>query len=172
MWQRFELDPSRSQVRVVAQSSLHPIEASAGSVSGSFLARITENDVELPIGTQAAGSVRIESSEFHSGNSLLDRETRRRLDTRRHPTIDGVLTGTTATAAGYLLSGEVTCMGVTREAQGEIHLEAHDDRTIALSGSQVFDVRDWGIKPPRLLALRVHPDVEVHLEALAVETDH
>ncbi|KAA0235436.1 MAG: hypothetical protein JJLCMIEE_01232 [Acidimicrobiales bacterium] len=171
MWQRFELDPGRSEVRVVAQSSLHPIEATAKSVTGSFVATINKNDeVELPRGREAAGSLRIESSEFHSGNPLLDRETRRRLDTRRHPTIEGVLTGATATAGGYLLRGEVTCMGVTREVRGEVRLEARDG-TIALHGSHGFDIRDWGIKPPRLLALKVHPDVEVQLQAVAIEVD-
>jgi len=42
-----------------------------------------------------------------------------------------------------------------------------DDRTIRLVGESTFDVRDFGMEPPRILMLRVEPDVYVRVEIIA-----
>jgi hypothetical protein len=42
-----------------------------------------------------------------------------------------------------------------------------DDATILLTGSSHFDVRDYGMQPPRVLMLRVEPEVEVRVELFA-----
>ena len=42
-----------------------------------------------------------------------------------------------------------------------------DDRTIRLSGSSRFDVRDYGMEPPRILMLKVEPEVDVRVDIQA-----
>ncbi len=42
-----------------------------------------------------------------------------------------------------------------------------DDKTIRLAGSSRFDVRDYGLEPPRILTLKVEPEVDVRVEILA-----
>jgi hypothetical protein len=42
-----------------------------------------------------------------------------------------------------------------------------DDHTIRLEGESTFDVRAFGMEPPRILMLRVEPDVKVRVEILA-----
>lgn len=106
---------------------------------------------------------------MRSGNGLVDRETRRRIDARRHPEITGVVTGSDRVAGDRLsLRGDLTFRGETRQVEGEVGVVVDDGgERIVLEGSQSFDVRDWGLEPPRFAMLKVHPgiDVRVHVEA-------
>ena len=42
-----------------------------------------------------------------------------------------------------------------------------DDRTLRLDGESTFDIRDFGMEPPRILMLRVEPEVDVRVEIVA-----
>ena len=39
-----------------------------------------------------------------------------------------------------------------------------DDRTIRLTGTSSFDIRDFGMQPPKVLLLKVEPEVQVRVE--------
>ena len=41
-----------------------------------------------------------------------------------------------------------------------------DDRTVTLAGQSTFDIRDFGMEPPRILMLRVLPGVDVRVEVV------
>jgi hypothetical protein len=47
-------------------------------------------------------------------------------------------------------------------------VEVVDDDTIRLNGESTFDIRDFGMEPPRILMLRVEPEVVVRVEIVAV----
>jgi hypothetical protein len=38
-----------------------------------------------------------------------------------------------------------------------------DDHTVLLDGTRVFDIRDFGMEPPRLLTVRVYPEVTIRV---------
>ena len=44
-------------------------------------------------------------------------------------------------------------------------------RTLAIRGEHGFDIRDFGMEPPRILMLRVEPDVSVRVEIIAEKED-
>ena len=46
-------------------------------------------------------------------------------------------------------------------------ISALDESTVHLTGQATFDVRDFGMEPPRILMLRVYPEVEVSVEIVA-----
>jgi hypothetical protein len=46
-------------------------------------------------------------------------------------------------------------------------LTAVDDHTIRLQGERTFDVRDFGMDPPKILSLKVYPDVTVKVDLIA-----
>jgi hypothetical protein len=50
-------------------------------------------------------------------------------------------------------------------------LEVVDERTVRLSGQSTFDIRDFGMEPPRILMLRVEPVVAVRVEITAEQQD-
>ena len=119
---------------------------------------------------RAQGELSLAVARLRSGNPLEDRELKRRIDASRHPTIDGRLTELheTDTPGRYRVVGEITFKGVTRICEDDITFTSVDDVTMHLEGSTTFDIRDWGMQPPRILLLRVHPEVTVTLDAVAV----
>jgi polyisoprenoid-binding protein YceI len=104
-----------------------------------------------------------------SGNPLEDRELRRRIDARRFPTIDGDLTGMTDTGQDgrYRVRGEVTFKGATRAYEKEMALTQDGTDRLRLTGESTFDIRDFGMDPPRILMLKVEPEVGVRVEIVA-----
>jgi hypothetical protein len=62
---------------------------------------------------------------------------------------------------------DLTFHGVTRRVRGELRLLAGDDGGFELEGEQVFDIRDFGIDPPRLLMLKADPEVRVRVRLVA-----
>jgi len=159
---RYVVDPSRSRVWIDARSSLHPIHSESDGLEGWV-------DADVAARTVSAGQVSLPVERLSSGNALYDREMRRRIDARRYPMIEGRLLSMEATGEDgrYDVSGEVTFRGMSRPYRDGMRLQARDDHTIELEGERVFDIRDFGMEPPRILTLRVHPDVSVRVSIVA-----
>ncbi len=64
------------------------------------------------------------------------------------------------------MAGDLTFKGVTRQYEDEMTLEAMDGMVI-LAGEKTFDVRDFGMEPPRILLLKVEPHVTVKVAIVA-----
>jgi len=167
---RYRFDPDRSTVSIEASSSVHPIHSRTSGVEGFVDVDVVDGRVTIP--SDGAGFVSLPVERLSSGNPLEDRELRRRIDARRHPTIEGQVTSTAPGADGHVhVRGDVTFRGVTCPHEGDITFTVDDDGTLHLHGSTTFDVRDFGMEPPRILLLRVHPEVTVTLDAVAVPAD-
>lgn len=162
---RFEIDPAMSRVSVEARSSLHPIHAEATGLHGFIELDGTASE---PGGLAAdRGRVELAVSALRSGNPLYDRELQRRVDVRRYPTISGELRELRPAAGGhYLVSGVVTFRGSSQPAEDEMVLRLADGE-VHLEGAHVFDIRDFGMEPPKILMAKVHPEVEVRVELVA-----
>jgi polyisoprenoid-binding protein YceI len=164
----YRIVPEKSRVLIDAKSSVHPIHSSTDGVEGSL-------DLEM----QGGGALNLESTpaarlslpvdRLKSGNPLEDRELRRRIDARRFPTISGELSELreSGTPGRYLARGDVTFRGVTHTYEDEITISEIDDRTLHIEGAHTFDVRDFGMEPPKILMLRVEPEVKVRIEIVA-----
>ncbi len=115
------------------------------------------------------GELSLRVDRLSSGNALEDRELRRRVDTRRFPTIDGRLTTLQDTGRDdrYVVRGDLTFRGVTNSYEDEMTIARSDDETLHLEGRSTFDIRDFGMEPPRILMLRVHPEVAVTVTIVA-----
>ena len=157
---RFRIVPGESAVVINASSSVHPIHSRTEGIEGF---------VELDDDGTLRGEVRLDVTRLRSGNPLEDRELRRRIDARRHPTIDGVIThARPADDPGrHHVTGDITFRGVTRSHEDELVVTVLDGDTLRIDGTTTFDVREFGMEPPRILMLRVHPEVNVALEAVA-----
>ncbi|MBK5289756.1 MAG: YceI family protein [Acidimicrobiia bacterium] len=162
---RYEIDPLTSRVKIAGSSSVHPITATATGLTG-WLDIERGRDGSLRAAT-FAGEVRIAVDRLASGNPLVDRETRRRIDARKFPEIVGLVTAAVPIdRSGLDVTGDLTFRGETRSVRGEIDL-AFDDGTVTVAGTQTFDVRNWGLRLPRIGLLRVHPDVRVDIAVTA-----
>ena len=165
---RYRIVPERSRVWIDARSSLHPIHSTTDGLEG-FIELDAEDGGEIDLSTQPAGSLSLPVARLSSGNGFEDRELHRRVDIRRYPRIDGVLRHMERVdgAGRYRVSGDLEFRGVSRPCQDEMSVEVVDDRTLRLEGQSTFDVRDFGMEPPRILMLRVEPDVVVRVEIIA-----
>ena len=162
----YTIIPERSRVWIDARSSVHPIHSTTDGLEG-FVDLDTDGDAVVDPHPTAQLSFPL--NRLSSGNRLEDRELPKRIDARRYPTISGVLTGAVSVADDdrFLVKGDLTFRGVTRSVEDYMTLTVVDDHTIRLEGESTFDVRDFGMEPPRILMLRVEPDVKVRVEIFA-----
>jgi polyisoprenoid-binding protein YceI len=168
---RFAIDPRRSTVWIEARSSLHPIHGEATGLGGYL--EVEMADGRLDLSAPAEMHVELPVEQLRSGNPVQDRELLRRIDADRFRKITGDARKVQeADGEGrYRVSGDVSFHGATRTMDGEVHLTAPDDRTVVVEGEQTFDIRDFNVKPPKILMFRVEPEVKVRIQVTAERAD-
>ncbi len=165
---RYRIVPERSRVWIDARSTLHAIHSTTDGLEG-YIDLDTDGGDTVSLATPAVGKLSLPVARLSSGNILEDREMHKRIDAKRYPTIDGMLTDTKRVDGTnrYVVSGDLAFRGVSRACQDEMSVDVVDERTIRLEGRSSFDIRDFGMEPPRILMLKVEPDVEVRVEIIA-----
>ncbi|MCP4435767.1 MAG: YceI family protein [Actinomycetia bacterium] len=154
---RYEIDPEESKVWIEGSSSVYPIRAHASGLRGW---------VEV-VADEIDGEVRIDVSLLRSGNPLVDRETKRRISADQHPEIIGTVIGSRRHDEDtYDVHGEIAFKGHVGPVRGEVVASVGNDR-VEVTGTERFDVRDWGLRLPRLGLLKVHPQVDVRIHLVA-----
>jgi polyisoprenoid-binding protein YceI len=162
---RFVVTPEASRLTANARSTLHPVSY-RGPLAGRIDAVVTEArfDTTEPI----TATLEMDLRHLESGDAHLDNELRRRLDVDRHPQVRAVVEHVEPVRGDvYRLLGELTLHGVTQAIEGDATVTLDDGRMKA-AGSVTLDLRRFGIKPPSLLLVRLHPEVEILIELAAV----
>jgi polyisoprenoid-binding protein YceI len=163
----YRIAPERSQVWIEARSSLHPIHGEGRGLEGSIEAEMIDGRLDL----NGVPKIRLELpvESLKSGKSMEDAEMMRRIDARRYPTIRGEVVEIKESRGGrYQVRGDLTFHGITKTVEGEVSISVPDgDGTIVFEGEQTFDIRDFGVQPPKILMLKVHPDVKVRVRVVA-----
>ncbi len=168
---RYTFDSARSCVWVSGRSSLHPINTETRGLTGWFEASFRD-DGALDLDQRVAGQLELSVERLTSGNQLYDRELRRRIDAKRYPIIGGQVTHVVANGAHpyYLVVGDVSFHGKTRSFEHEMQITCADE-SVELSGDYVFDIREFGMKPPSMLMVRVYPEISVRVEIHGTRAD-
>jgi polyisoprenoid-binding protein YceI len=169
---RYRIDPERSRVWIDARSTLHPIHSSTNGLEG-YLEVDFAPDGGVDTAGKPAGKLSLPVVKLSSGNRMEDREMLRRIDSRRYPTIDGVLGQVERLGddSRYQVSGQITFRGVARPHRDEMTIQAADERTVELEGGSRFDIREFGMEPPRMMMLKVEPEVDVRVSIVAVKEE-
>jgi hypothetical protein len=167
----FTLDPVRSCVWVDARSNLHPISTQTRGLEGWVELTVGPDgavDVDRPV----SGRLEVKVDRFSSGNQLYDRELKRRIDARRYPSILGEITGASGAEGPdrYRVTGDVSFHGETRTFEHEMLIEVDHGSHLEMSGERVFDIREFRMKPPSMLMLKVYPEVAVRVELYGATT--
>jgi polyisoprenoid-binding protein YceI len=165
---KYVIDGERSTVWVDARSSLHPIHSSSTGIEG-WLELEVGADGRVDVSTQSHAHLELPVERMSSGDDFYDREMQRRIDSRRYPRIKGDLDrlGHLDGDNRYRVRGDLTFHGITRTYEHEMSIKAVDDRTLQAEGENVFDVREFGVKPPKILMLQVYPEVSVRVSIVA-----
>jgi polyisoprenoid-binding protein YceI len=164
---QFRVNTSQSTVKVGLRINLHPSHIDANALSGVIECELADNG-QPRLDQPYSAELSLPVNAIKSGNGIQDREMRRRFDVSRYPTIAARVThGEALEGEGrYRAFAQLTMHGQTREISGEIQLRV-DGTTLTIDGQQVINVKDFGIDPPRLIILKVEPEVDlrVHIEA-------
>ena len=167
---RYLIVPERSRVWIDARSNVHPIHSTTDGLEGHLEVNVGSDGRLAPDGP-ATGRLSLRVARLSSGSGFEDREMQRRIDARRFPLIEGMLDRIDSADGdgSYDVSGDVSFRGVARRMRDQMTIEVVDEATIRLSGSSRFDIRDFGMQPPRMLILKVEPEVDVRVEIIAVK---
>ena len=86
-----------------------------------------------------------------------------------YPTIAGRVTNIVIDGShpDYFVTGEVSFHGKTKTFSHGMRIEVLDDG-VSLTGEDVFDIREFGMKPPSMLMVRVYPEISVSVELQGV----
>jgi polyisoprenoid-binding protein YceI len=154
-------------VSIEARSNVHPIRTETAGLEGWL--ELDVGDGAINVDQPLLGHLEFAVHNLKSGNALEDRELQRRIDARRYPTIAGDLKSMKQTdePSRYIVGGDLTFRGTSRAYEDEMTVELENDRTVSMSGESVFDIRDFGMEPPRILMLKVQPEVTVRVEIVA-----
>lgn len=158
---RFVIVPERSRVTATAKSNVHPIRVRANYVTGTVEADIVDGAVHST--PPPTVTITVELDDLHAENSMYDSELKRRIDAQRYPTITGTLTELEDSGGKYTARGDLTLHGKTSTVDGTATLRV-TDHGLEASGELDVDIRDFGLTPPRVLMLRVYPEVHVEIE--------
>jgi hypothetical protein len=157
-------------VTINARSNVHPIHSSTDGLEG-YVDLELDPDGAVDLAAPPAAQLSLPVRRLSSCNPLEDREMQKRIDARTYPTIHGALEEMehAGNDSGYRVSGEITFRGVSRRHSDQMTIRRVDDRTITLAGRSRFDIRDFGMQPPRILMLKVDPEVEVGVDIVAIK---
>lgn len=169
---KYRIVPARSQVWIDARSSVHPIHSVADGLEG-YVELDPDATGHVDMSREPTGKLSFAVSRLSSGNRMEDRELQKRVDIRKYPSIDGVLVGLASSGSDgtYRVSGDLSFRGVTKRCEDDMTVRFIDAKTVTLAGQHVFDIRDFGMEPPRMLMLKVEPDVVVRIEIFAEKED-
>ena len=166
---RYTIAPERSYVSIEGRSNVHPIHSKTDGLEG-YIDVAFSPEGNLDVTAPVAGSLSLTVDHLSSGNRMEDRELQRRIDARRYPTIKGDLREIAPSGenGSYRVSGDITFRGVSRPHEDVMTISRVDDETVQLGGTSSFDIREFGMEPPRILLLKVEPEVEIRVEIFAV----
>lgn len=149
---------SDSVVEIQAQSSMHPIEGETSSVSGEVTVEIADGAIVLD--PAPSGYVEMPVDALESGHTLQDKEMRRRVEAKKFPTIRYRLDEASGGPEQFKLLGTLSFHGVEQQFTEEATARVDGD-TLYVEGEHTFNIRDFDVKPPKMLGLQVYPEVRV-----------
>lgn len=160
---QYKVDTGRSQLMVCARSSIHDTNTKWTRISGQVV-----TDAATLVEKGATASFEVDMRDFDAGDWLKNRKLKKDMDVGRYPTAKFELTelrdvkqqddgSFVATAIGTL-----TWRGrsVALEIAGKGSVDAGG---IDATGTFELDIRDLGMKPPKILMFKVDPEVSVEV---------
>jgi polyisoprenoid-binding protein YceI len=106
---------------------------------------------------------------------MEDRELHKRIDSRRFPTIDGTARHRSRAVGrrrhSYRVSGDITFRGVSRQHEDQMTSRRSGRQDHPARGRIAFRHPGFGMEPPKVLMLKVEPEVEVRVEIFAVKDE-
>jgi polyisoprenoid-binding protein YceI len=163
---RYRAVPEESKFWATLVSNTHPIHVAATGIYGFIEAHFNgEGTLDAEVGHRAQLAFWVE--DLNSGNELRDTEMLRRMEARRHPSIQWIVKKVSVLNGGrYRAAVEVTVHGRTRSFEEDFEISAAPG-LVVVEGEHVFDMREFGVVPPRFFWLWIEPRLKVGVKVVA-----
>jgi polyisoprenoid-binding protein YceI len=163
---RFRAVPEESRFWAQLDSNLHPVEVKAAGIYG-FIEAHFNGDRELDPAAPHKAQLAFWVEDLNSGNELRDVEMLRRMNVRSHPAIEWTVKEVSVLSGGRCrAAGDVTVHGRTRTFEDDFDLSVAQG-LLVVEGEHEFDMRDFGLVPPRFFWLWIEPRLKVGVRVVA-----
>jgi hypothetical protein len=149
---------TESTVELHATSSVHPIHGDIHAIRGEAVVDIVDGDVTPGPGT--SGWIEASVDELKSGKKLEDIALRKQIDAKHYPTVRYEVRGAEGGGGNFKVNGAFTFHGVTQELVEQVTARV-DGGTLYVDGEHTFDITDFGVKPFKILSLKIDPQVRL-----------
>jgi polyisoprenoid-binding protein YceI len=163
---RYRAVPEESRFWAQLDSNLHPVEVNATGIYG-FIEAHFNGDGKLDPASPHRAQLAFWVEDLNSGNELRDVEMLRRMNARSHPAIEWTVKKVSVLNGGRCrAAGEVTVHGRTRSFEDDFNFSVAQG-LLVVEGEHVFDMRDFGLVPPRFFWLWIEPRLKVGVRIVA-----
>jgi polyisoprenoid-binding protein YceI len=163
---------STAKVTVNGNSTLHPWAASSSTLKVTaieFAAAGEGNalDHALEPGALKAFDVAIPVRSLSSPKDGIDKNMHKALKAQEHADIRFRFTALDKAGAGYRAVGVLTIAGVEKEVTLDLQVQRKDE-TLAVTGTTVLVMTDFGVTPPKAMmgVIKTDPKVQITFEVL------
>ncbi len=164
---RYSVSRAESVLSFQAKSTLHEVSGKNTMLDGFIEAGLNDEGRLIfdPLPTMHLDFL---VEQLRSGNSMLDQQMWKLIDSKRFPRITADLRTLVPTDSPFQFSGsgDITLAGRIKRYGGEISFSVRGT-DLVFEGDLDVDIRDFGLTPPNLLFIRVDPVVKVHLHLVA-----
>lgn len=149
-----------STVALSATSSMHPIHGDLHDIRGEATLEVADGAIKLD--PTPTGYIEADVESLKSGKKLEDKALRKQVEADKYPTIRYEVRSVEGGPEAFKITGAFTFHGVTQEFVEEATATIEGD-TLKVEAEHTFDIQDFGVKPFKILMLKVHPEVKLEL---------
>lgn len=153
---------SESVVELNANSSVHPIHGEVRNLRGE--ANVDVEDGKVVPGPGTSAWIEADTESLLTGKKLEDMALRKQIDAKKFPTVRYEVRSVDGGPDSYKVTGTFTFHGETQEFTETAQASLDGDK-LRVEAEHTFDIQDFGVKPFKVLTMKIHPDVslKVHL---------
>ena len=156
---------SDSVVELYADSSVHPITGEIRELRGEANCEVVDGKLS-PSG--ATGYIEADVSQLKTGKKLEDMALSKQIDAKKYPTVRYEVRSVEGGPENFKLSGAFTFHGVTQDFVEECRAEVNGGK-LRVEGEHTFDIRDFGVKPFKILNMSIKPEVRLTVHLVGAE---
>ncbi|MDQ6909894.1 MAG: YceI family protein [Actinomycetota bacterium] len=139
---------------------MHPIHGDLHDIRGEATVEVADGAINLD--PAPTGYIEADVESLKSGKKLEDKALRKQVEADKYPTIRYEVRGAEGGPESFKITGAFTFHGVTQEFIEEATAKIEGD-TLKVEAEHTFDIQDFGVKPFKILMLKVHPEVKLAL---------
>jgi polyisoprenoid-binding protein YceI len=154
-----------SVVELHADSSVHPIHGEIRNLRGEANVDVADGNVN-PNG--ATGYIEADVEQLGTGKKLEDIALRKQIDAKKFPTVRYEVRSAEGGPQTFKLSGSFTFHGVTQDFVEEAKASVQGGK-LHVEAEHTFDIRDFDVKPFKLLGMQIKPEVRLVVKLIGNE---